>query len=520
VSIVHRISVSWSEPPEIGPFVVEQRLAHQPGVESVYAAHDSRHSEPVTLRLLWFVGGPSAPAWRAHGRAMARWRRLDHRGLATLVDTGRGRQGVWVATRRTAGSSLTELLRGSRPLAPDRVMAMLAPVAEALDLVDAHDLVCDSLTGDTVVVYGPPGGERALLIAVGPAWPPASRPGRLLGPPDGLAPEEIRGGAPNRASNVYALGALLVRCLTGAPPFPASSRAAVLTAHLHAPAPSVSARCPALPPALDEVLAAALSKTPGQRPASAGELMRWAADALGQEAGGSPAFPAGKAAVAAPPAQPLPALAPAAQLLAPAAQVLAPAAASTAPDAGGHGRRRSESHTRLRRVAARAVLLTPVLMLIAVAAYLSTHQPSGVGPAPRRAMQVPDAPPPGGGRAFTGATLRPPASAVGGQAATGAVRIEARGERLVLTIAGEHLPAEGRDPVQAYTVWLINSRRDSLRLGAIDPPVGASGSFLNHGTLPAGSQRYRRIVVTLESQLGERPAGPIVLTARLRIPER
>jgi serine/threonine-protein kinase len=500
------MSTSDENPGRIGRFVIERRLAHQPGVSSVYAAHDRRHGGPVALRVLALADGRPAAAWRAHGRAMACWRQLVHPGLVPLVAAGRGREGLWVATHRVAGSSLAELLRDSGPLAPDRAIAMLAPVADALDLVHTHELVCDALTADTVLVCGPRGEERALLTDIGPPWPSTSRPGRLLGQLDGLPPEEIRGAAPTIASNVYALAAILVRCLTGAPPFPASSRASALVAHLQTPAPRVSARRPALPVALDEVLDAALAKEPSRRPASAGELIRSAAISLGQEA----TVPARMR------------QAPVGVAPAPRPTHTVPAAPPTGgPDAVARDEPREPRAPRegWPRVGARIVRLAPVVVLIALAAYAGASQLGGAGPAPSRVGGLPPAPP-RGGRPVASAMLRPPGSAADAHGPTGAVRIDVRGKRLVLTIAGENLPAEGRDPVQAYTVWLINARDDALRLGAINPPVAERGSFLSHGTLPAGSQRYRRIVVTLESRLGERPMGPIVLTAALRIPSR
>jgi hypothetical protein len=479
-------------PPEIGPFAIERRLAHQPGVTSLYAAHGRREAEPVALRVLAFASGTAA--WRAHERAATQWRRLAHAGLVPLVDTGRGRHGVWVATRRPSGSTLAEHLRGG-PLEPERAIAVLAPVADALDLVHARELVCDALTADAVLVSGPPGAEHGVLADVGPAWPPQWRPGRLLGDADGLAPEEIRGRAPSRASNVYALSALLFRCLTGAPPFPARARAAALAAHLHDPVPRASERRPGLPAALDDVLAAGLAKDPAERPASAGELLRRTALAV---AGGVEAPPpAASAPAAAAGSRPGPP-----DLLPP-----DPPAPIAAPEPA--------AKTGRRRATARLILLAPAVVLLALAAYLATRPPAGPSHAPAPASGLPDAPP-GAGRTVASATLRPP----GAGSATGAVRVDERGNRLVITIGGARLPPEGRDPVQAYTVWLINSRADALRLGAITPPVGMRGRFLSHGTLPRASSRYRRIVVTLETELSALPRGPIVLAARLRIPRR
>jgi serine/threonine-protein kinase len=495
---------SDSPPWQIGPFEIERRLGHQPGVVSLYAAHERRHGERVTLRLLGYLS--SAPqAWRAQGRAMNLWRKLSHPGLVPLSDTGRSREGVWVATRRMTDVTLAEHLRRHGPLTPARTIAILAPVAAALDLVHGRELVCDTLTADTVLIRGPLGDERGLLADIGPAWTAAQRPGRLLGDVDGLAPEEIEGAAPARASNVYALGALLVRCLTAAPPFPAPGRAATLAAHLHAPPPRVCERGGALPAALDGLVAATLAKQPSERPATAGELIGGAARILGVEG----------AALAPRPDEP-------------------PAAAAASPRVR-HGRRADPPldapervaatvatpaarapRSRARRTVIAIALLAPAAVLVALAVYLSSHPLTGSRGSPTRATTLPA--PGGEARTVASAPLRPPDTATAATPPTGAVRIDAIGKRLLITIAGDHLPREGRDPVEAYTVWLMNSRDDALRLGSINPPVGSKGGFLSHGTLPGGSRRYHRIVVTLESELRRRPAGPVVLGAPLWIP--
>lgn len=458
----------------IGPFDVDGMLAHQPGVVRVYAASD-RRGEPVTLRVLVHAHR-SDRAWRMHAGAAALWRDIEHRGLVPLLGTGRAREGIWVATRRGAGPTLAEHLQQHGRLAPASALAILAPVGGALDLAHARGLVCDTLSAETVVVGGPPGAETGALSGIGPSWPPPWRPGRLLGDPGGLAPEEIRGAAPSPAGNVYALAALLVHCLTGAPPFAADSRPAVLLAHLTTPPPRPSDVRPELPAAFDRIVASALAKDPDERPPTAGELMRRAGAALEVEVASLGRAP-----------KPV---------------------ASTE-----RGLRRSGGRHRMPA----ALRLAPSAVLVAVAVYVAAHGLPTAGLAPRRPA------PPGAairpaGAPLAQAPLRSPAGSQGAGAPTGAVRIDAAGKRLVFTIAATHLPPEGRHPVEAYTVWLLDARGPALRLGAINPPVGRSGHVLRQATLPPGSSRYDRVVLTLERSLALGPAGPVVLRGRLRIP--
>ncbi|HEX8690507.1 MAG TPA: hypothetical protein VF729_09730, partial [Solirubrobacterales bacterium] len=88
--------------------------------------------------------------------------------------------------------------------------------------------------------------------------------------------------------DVYALGCLLFKLLTGEVPFPKEGEAARLYAHLNDPPPAPSLYVPEVPMALDDVVIRAMSKQPGDRYPSAGDLGRAAVAALSGE---RPALP-------------------------------------------------------------------------------------------------------------------------------------------------------------------------------------------------------------------------------------
>ncbi|HTC77832.1 MAG TPA: serine/threonine-protein kinase, partial [Terriglobales bacterium] len=96
--------------------------------------------------------------------------------------------------------------------------------------------------------------------------------GRLLGTPAYLAPEQIQGQPQDARSDQFALGIVLYQMLTGARPFDGSSIAAVCAQILRAAPEPPSRRNPAVPAALDRIVARCLSKNPGDRFASCEEL--------------------------------------------------------------------------------------------------------------------------------------------------------------------------------------------------------------------------------------------------------
>ena len=88
--------------------------------------------------------------------------------------------------------------------------------------------------------------------------------GAVLGTPLSMAPEQIRGEAPDARTDLYAMGVLLFQLVTGQPPFQGTTSHEVEEQHLHAPPPRVSERAP-VPAALDAVVLRCLQKRREER---------------------------------------------------------------------------------------------------------------------------------------------------------------------------------------------------------------------------------------------------------------
>jgi serine/threonine-protein kinase len=95
----------------------------------------------------------------------------------------------------------------------------------------------------------------------------------VLGTIDYMAPELLDGERVGAATDIYGLACLAIETLTGTVPYLRDTDAATMYAHIVEPPPSVSERRPELPKALDDVLAAGMSKDPDERQATAGGLV-------------------------------------------------------------------------------------------------------------------------------------------------------------------------------------------------------------------------------------------------------
>ena len=167
--------------------------------------------------------------------------------------------------------------------------AFISPVASALDAAHDAGLVHrDVKPANMLVDVGPHRPEHVYLSDFGVARGVVSssgltKAGQFLGTPDYAAPEQVSGQAVDGRADQYALACVAYTLLSGSVLFRRDVPMAVLYAHLSVPPPRLTAARPELPDAVNQVLAQALAKEPGDRYDSCGTFADELRDALGLE---------------------------------------------------------------------------------------------------------------------------------------------------------------------------------------------------------------------------------------------
>jgi streptogramin lyase len=261
-----------------------EELVGQGGMGVVYRARDLRLKRVVALKLM-------APELAADERFRERFAReaelamsLEHPNVVPIHDAGELDGRLYLVMRFVEGTDLRALLRDEAALEPRRALAIVGQVANALDAAHAKGLVHRDVKPSNVLLDA---DEHVYLADFGLTRPfgaegaDASTNGRSLGTPAYLAPEQIEGRELDGRADVYSLGCLLYECLSGAPPFDASSRLAIAWAHLEQEPPRATERRPELPASLDRVIAKAMAKEPEDRYESCGDFVDAARTALG-----------------------------------------------------------------------------------------------------------------------------------------------------------------------------------------------------------------------------------------------
>ncbi|MFK7931714.1 MAG: protein kinase [Myxococcota bacterium] len=262
-------------PEEIGPYRVLRRLGRG-GMAEVYVARDATTGEEHALKIM-AAGSPHAARFNHEYEALTR---LNHPSIVRVYQYGLHERAPWFSMELVAGEPLQVWMkRLGKPGTPARtaeVMRAGAFVADAVSYVHARNLIHRDLKGNNVLML--PDG-RVKLLDFGTAHirdglRQLTKPGEFIGTLAYASPEQFRGQAVDERVDVYALGVLLYRMVTGHRPFSADDPASLarLIARAH-PKPPIEL-VPQIPPGLDELILELLSKNPDDRPRSARVVAR------------------------------------------------------------------------------------------------------------------------------------------------------------------------------------------------------------------------------------------------------
>jgi eukaryotic-like serine/threonine-protein kinase len=251
----------WSTRVLDGRYRLGDRLGGGAAAE-VYRALDERLQRPVAVKLF---RGDAAAQLQRHEAEMRTLASLDHPSLVGVYDAGtdEGSGAPFLVMQLVEGSTLADELRNG-PVPPDRAATYGAALADALAYVHERGFVHRDVKPANVLISG---DGRVHLADFGIARLVDSahetRTGDVLGTPGYFSPEQVVGEPVGAPTDIYALGIVLIECVTGERPFEGGPMEVAL-ARVH--------RAPDLPLSLPEqwrtLLRAMTLREPAQRPSA------------------------------------------------------------------------------------------------------------------------------------------------------------------------------------------------------------------------------------------------------------
>ena len=254
----------------LGPYEIAARIGVG-GMGEVYRARDPRLARDVAIKVL-----PERLA--SDAAAMARFRRearavaaLSHPGIIAVYDVGEAASTAYVVLELLDGETLRA--RMSRTNAGWRAaVEWIAVGAEAIGAAHAKGIVHCDLKPDNLFITSD-GVLKVLDFGLAEHWSlgdadttrtATPKSGALVGTIAYMSPEQVRGQSVSAATDVFALGCVLLEALTGRRPFERDSVADTLSAILHEPV-DPRGTSHAWPESLTNVIERCLAKSPTER---------------------------------------------------------------------------------------------------------------------------------------------------------------------------------------------------------------------------------------------------------------
>lgn len=245
------------------------------GFGAVYKAQNVLLDRPQAIKVVTAQAIDDPKGRERFSREARTLANLEHAHIIPVhdFDFDVAKNIVYLVMPYVEGGTLEELLRSRGALPLQEVDFYFEQMCTALDYAHEHDVVHLDLKPANMLLRKD--GRTLLLSDFGLAHlvkEDSIEGGTSLnfGTPSYMSPEQISG-LPQRSSDIYALGVILYRMLSGQLPYKGSS---IMVEHLQAPIPHVSLARPDIPVELDQLIEIAMAKKPEDRFRSAGALLR------------------------------------------------------------------------------------------------------------------------------------------------------------------------------------------------------------------------------------------------------
>jgi eukaryotic-like serine/threonine-protein kinase len=269
------------------------------GMSFVYLANDVITKHQVAIKIL-------SPALSHDRTAMARLRReaelggrLAHPNVCHIIRLGETSNGlVYVVMPFVQGELLCDITNRAKQLPLDVTVRYITDIAAGLQVAHELGIVHRDLKPENIMVSkAPDGSERAIVMDFGLAKERAvsaeikklTATGIVLGTPEFMSPEQLRGKALDPRTDVYSLGLMAYEMLTGKLPFIGRTQQEIMIARLRSEPTLIRAARPDLnyTAALEKVLQKSMEREPADRYQTAPEFAVALAEAVGPGRGNS-----------------------------------------------------------------------------------------------------------------------------------------------------------------------------------------------------------------------------------------
>ncbi|HLH08319.1 MAG TPA: serine/threonine-protein kinase [Terriglobales bacterium] len=252
-------------PEKIGRYVITGELG-KGAMGVVYRATDPNIGRTVALKTMRvdIHGASSADMLKRFQNEARAAGVLNHRNIITIYDAGEADGMFYIAMEYIPGTTLAGLLRERKTLSPEEAAKIGAQVCEGLDYAHYKGVIHRDIKPANIMIAAD-GVVKIMDFGIAKAGAGLTHTGEVLGTPNYMSPEQVRGRAIDGRTDLFATGVILYEMLTGEKPFNANSVTTIIYKIINEVPPPPRELDASIPTGLSAVITKAMSKLPDDR---------------------------------------------------------------------------------------------------------------------------------------------------------------------------------------------------------------------------------------------------------------